>query len=94
MGSEMCIRDRPSEVVAAADAGKLQVQVRAHGQPVDCTVDVKAGPEDALTGRGGAFELKLSEPLRGIAPGQAAVLYHADPAGDYVLGSGTIIATC
>ncbi|STB94119.1 tRNA 2-thiouridine(34) synthase MnmA [Corynebacterium amycolatum] len=83
----------PSEVVAAADAGKLQVQVRAHGQPVGCTIDVKAGPEDALTGRGGAFELKLSEPLRGIAPGQAAVLYHVDPAGDYVLGSGTIVST-
>ena len=83
----------PSEVVAAAETGKLQVQVRAHGQPVDCTIDVKAGPEDALTGRGGSFELKLSEPLRGIAPGQAAVLYHADSAGDYVLGSGTIIAT-
>lgn len=73
--------------------GNLQVQVRAHGRAVDCTIEVLSGPEDATTGRGGAFRLHLKEPLRGVAPGQAAVLYRPDADGDYVLGSATIVAT-
>ncbi|MFW2211739.1 tRNA 2-thiouridine(34) synthase MnmA [Corynebacterium amycolatum] len=83
----------PDEVLAASEAGKLQVQVRAHGRPIDCRIEVLAGPDDDITGRGGAFRLRLSDPLRGVAPGQAAVLYHTDTAGDYVLGSGTIVST-
>ena len=79
----------PEEVTS----GPVQVQVRAHGRAIDCTVTVVAGPENARTGRGGAFRLHLAEPLRGVAPGQAAVLYRPDSAGDYVLGSGTIVAT-
>ncbi|WP_343951924.1 aminomethyltransferase beta-barrel domain-containing protein, partial [Tsukamurella spumae] len=38
--------------------------------------------------------LDLLEPLRGVAPGQAAVLYAVDAErGDLVLGSGTIRST-
>ncbi|MEJ6019365.1 tRNA 2-thiouridine(34) synthase MnmA [Corynebacterium sp. H113] len=80
----------PDDVIS----GPVQVQVRAHGRPVDCTVDVIAGPDDDITGRGGSFRLRLKEPLRGVAPGQAAVLYRPDTdQGDYVLGSATIVAT-
>ena len=52
------------------------VQLRAHGEVHECVaVQTEAG-----------WELQLATPARGIAPGQAAVLY----AGDRVLGSATI----
>ena len=35
---------------------------------------------------GGGFALDLDEPVEGVAPGQAAVLYD----GDAVVGAGTI----
>lgn len=75
---------------ARVTAGPVQVQVRAHGAPVDCTVQPLAGPEDPGTGRGGAFRVHAAADLTGIAPGQAAVLYRPDPRGDIVLASGTI----
>ncbi|MHB1819478.1 MAG: tRNA 2-thiouridine(34) synthase MnmA [Streptosporangiaceae bacterium] len=55
------------------------VQLRAHGEvyPATCR------PE------GDALRLRLHRPARGVARGQAAVLYD----GDVVLGSGTIAAT-
>lgn len=61
------------------------VQVRAHGGVVPCSVRIVG---DEMT-------LDLHEPLEGVAPGQAAVLYLPDPdgLGDVVLGSGTICAT-
>ncbi|KGF15332.1 tRNA 2-thiouridine(34) synthase MnmA [Corynebacterium freneyi] len=68
-----------------------EVQVRAHGRPVPCTVSW-TGAVDAA-GTGGAFTCVLAEPLRGVAPGQAAVLYRPDADGDIVLGSGTIAST-
>ncbi|MDN6247028.1 MAG: tRNA 2-thiouridine(34) synthase MnmA, partial [Corynebacterium casei] len=39
--------------------------------------------------------LTLNEPLTGVAPGQAAVLYFPSPdeLGDIVIGSGTITQT-
>src|SRR4051812_31775922 len=54
-------------------------QVRAHGEPVPCTAYVQDGP----------LVVALREPIRGVAPGQAVVLYD----GDRVLGSATIDAT-
>lgn len=57
----------------------LQVQVRAHGAPVDATVAASA------TG----LVAELDVPIQGIAPGQALVVY----AGDRVLASATIDAT-
>ncbi|WP_395111123.1 tRNA 2-thiouridine(34) synthase MnmA [Actinomadura sp. SCN-SB] len=53
-----------------------RVQLRAHGEVYDCTVE--PGRE--------RIRIRLSAPARGVAPGQAAVLYE----GDRVLGSATI----
>jgi tRNA-uridine 2-sulfurtransferase len=55
------------------------VQLRAHGEvyPAVCAP------------AGDTVRVSLSEPARGIAPGQAAVFYD----GDVVLGSATIIST-
>ncbi|MDQ1709404.1 MAG: tRNA-uridine 2-sulfurtransferase, partial [Frankiaceae bacterium] len=55
------------------------VQVRAHGTPVRATV----------TTDGAALTASLHEPIRGVATGQAAVLYD----GSRVLGAATISAT-
>ena len=52
------------------------VQLRAHGASYPCTV----------LGEGEGWRLALGTPARGIAPGQAAVLYD----GDEVLGSATV----
>lgn len=60
-----------------------QVQLRAHGTPVDAAVSVTDGVLTAT----------LREPVRGIAPGQAVVAYRPDPEGDVVLGSATIAST-
>jgi tRNA-specific 2-thiouridylase len=57
---------------------RCEVQLRAHGMVHGCTV----------RGDGSGWEIALSTPARGIAPGQAAVLYD----GDIVLGSATIAA--
>ncbi len=55
---------------------EAEVQLRAHGEtyPATCHAD------------GDTVVIKLSVPARGVARGQAAVLY----AGDTVLGSATI----
>ncbi len=55
------------------------LQVRAHGGTVEAAADLV---DDG-------FRLTLDSPLRGIAPGQTAVLY--DPAGESVLASATIV---
>jgi tRNA-specific 2-thiouridylase len=55
------------------------VQLRAHGEVHPAT----AVPDGDL------LHISLGSPARGVAPGQAAVLY----AGDAVLGSATITAT-
>jgi tRNA-specific 2-thiouridylase len=55
------------------------VQVRAHGAPVAATAWCD----------GETLVVELTEPLRGVAPGQAVVLYD----GEVVLGSATIDAT-
>jgi tRNA-specific 2-thiouridylase len=55
------------------------VQLRAHGEVYECVA--------ALVG--GELRIELNKPARGIAAGQAAVLYD----GDKVLGSATIAAT-
>jgi len=65
-----------------------QVQVRAHGglAPATATpIDVDGAP---------GIRIDLHTPLRGVARGQAAVLYLPDAqAGDQVLGSGRIATT-
>ncbi len=60
--------------------------------PLDCTVQLRAhGETHPATASldDGMLRIRLHEPARGIAPGQAAVLYD----GDLVLGSATIEAT-
>ncbi len=52
------------------------VQVRAHGEEVPARIEVAAD----------GFRAELATPIRGVAPGQAAVLYD----GTRVVGSGTI----
>jgi tRNA-specific 2-thiouridylase len=59
------------------------VQVRAHGEAVDATVEPA----------GGRLHVRLGAPLRGVAPGQTLVCYRRDPDGDEVLASATIAAT-
>ena len=57
---------------------RCSVQLRAHGSVHECQV---------LTDDDG-WRIELATPARGIAPGQAAVLYD----GDLVLGSATVAA--
>ena len=63
------------------------VQVRAHGSVAACRARVSRADDRMV--------LELTEPLEGVARGQAAVLYlpAEDDLGDIVLGSGTICAT-
>ncbi|WP_433326985.1 tRNA 2-thiouridine(34) synthase MnmA [Spirillospora sp. CA-294931] len=56
-----------------------QVQLRAHGEVYDCVAE----PD------GDRVRMRLASPARGVAAGQAAVLYQ----GDRVLGSATISET-
>jgi tRNA-specific 2-thiouridylase len=60
-----------------------EVQVRAHG-------GITAGVAEMVEGR---LRMRLSAPLRGVAPGQTMVLYRPDGRGDEVLGSATLSAT-
>ena len=61
-------------------------------QPVDCLVQLRAhGEVHGCTAwqDGEAVRIRLRRPARGVAKGQAAVLYDSDA----VLGSATISAT-
>ena len=94
----------PIAEVAAGEEFDCYAQVRAHGDPVPATarmerlpadVGVPAeGPGDGPAGGGagsggrGSLVVTLTEPLRGVAPGQTVVLYQ----GSRVLGQATIDA--
>ncbi|HVF05138.1 MAG TPA: tRNA 2-thiouridine(34) synthase MnmA [Frankiaceae bacterium] len=54
-------------------------QLRAHGEPVPCVVEAA----------GSVLAVRLESPARGVAPGQAVVLYD----GERVVGSATVDAT-
>ncbi|SNS05193.1 tRNA (5-methylaminomethyl-2-thiouridylate)-methyltransferase [Geodermatophilus pulveris] len=70
---------------AAALPLRAEVQLRAHGTPVPCTV---------TAGDGGGLRLLLDSPQRGVAPGQSAVLYAPDAErGDRVLGQAAVAST-
>ncbi|UVS81267.1 tRNA 2-thiouridine(34) synthase MnmA [Actinokineospora sp. UTMC 2448] len=58
-------------------------QVRAHGGTSPATAEF----------RDGTLTVRPQAQLRGVAPGQAVVLYRPDADGDVVLGSATIRAT-
>jgi len=65
----------------SAPAGSFAclAQLRAHAAAVPAVATVGAG----------TVEVRLLEPVRGVATGQAVVLYD----GDVVLGSATVSAT-
>jgi tRNA-specific 2-thiouridylase len=63
---------------APSDPLDCLIQLRAHGEPVPATCEL-----DSATG---TLRIRLHDPVRGIARGQAAVLYD----DDVVLGSATI----
>ena len=60
------------------------VQIRAHGEATPGHVRRIGDGADAR------LEISLDQPVRGVAPGQAAVLYRSEDGGERVLGSGTI----
>ena len=74
------IRADSARWCADPPSGQQQVlaQVRAHGEPVPARVAVSAD--------GRSVDVVLDRPLRGVAPGQAVVLYD----GTRVLGSATV----
>jgi tRNA-specific 2-thiouridylase len=64
-------------------------QVRAHGAAVPAVAE----------GEGGSLTVTLRTPVRGMAPGQAVVLYSREMAGDagqdagsHVLGGGRVVS--
>ena len=64
--------------------------------PVECVAQVRAhgGCASAVAEAvNGGVRVRLRQPLRGVAPGQAVALYRPDPGGDIVVGSATITAT-
>jgi tRNA-specific 2-thiouridylase len=63
-----------------AGAVECEVQLRAHGDTVPATVTID----------GRQVTARLHRPVRGVAAGQALVLYRPDLGGDIVLGSATI----
>jgi tRNA-uridine 2-sulfurtransferase len=81
---DVIVADRPVWAVGAPDgAVECVAQVRAHG---GCASAVAQAVNDRML-------VRLGEPLRGVALGQAVALYRPDPDGDVVLGSATITAT-
>ncbi|MEE1938662.1 tRNA 2-thiouridine(34) synthase MnmA [Streptomyces sp. TRM 70361] len=63
--------------------GTYTAQLRAHGAETPVTAELVDGPDDA------ELRVAFTEPVRGVAPGQAVVLYD----GTRVVGSATIAAT-
>ena len=64
--------------------------------PTECVAQVRShgGRADAVAeATDGGISVQLREPLTGVAPGQALVLYRPEGEGDLVLGSGLISAT-
>ncbi|MGY4645602.1 tRNA 2-thiouridine(34) synthase MnmA [Cellulomonas sp. URHB0016] len=72
--------DRAVWFVPAAGSFTCEVQVRAHGAPVQATATVL---DD------GCLSVAVGSGLRGVAPGQSLVLY----AGSRVLGQATVTGT-
>jgi tRNA-specific 2-thiouridylase len=75
--------ERPVFTSGVAPTGPVEcdVQVRAHGGVVGAVAECV----------GDRLRARLSQPLRGVAPGQTMVLYRPDANGDEVIGSATII---
>lgn len=64
--------------------------------PTECVAQVRShgGAGEAVAEAGGdGIQVRLRQPLTGVAPGQAVVLYRPEDDGDLVLGSGLISGT-
>jgi tRNA-specific 2-thiouridylase len=72
----------PIAEIATGEEFDCHAQVRAHGDPVPATARMEHA------GGSGNLVVTLTEPLRGVAPGQTVVLYQ----GSRVLGQATIDA--
>ncbi len=68
---------------APTGPGTYTAQLRAHGGETEVTAEPVGGAD------GGELRVSFAEPVRGVAPGQAIVLYD----GTRVVGSATIAAT-
>jgi tRNA-specific 2-thiouridylase len=79
VGALTGVRPRWCGGTAPVGAGAYTAQLRAHGEPVPVTAEVVDGE----------LRVELAQPARGIAPGQAVVLYD----GTRVVGSATIATT-
>ena len=75
----------PIAEIATGDDFDCYAQVRAHGDPVPATARMESPSAD---GAAGQLVVTLTDPLRGVAPGQTVVLYQ----GSRVLGQATIDA--
>ena len=64
----------------------LRAQFRYRGRPVPVRADARRAPD---TGAVEALRLEFSEPVRGVAPGQAVVVYE----GETVLAGGVVSQT-
>jgi tRNA-specific 2-thiouridylase len=73
-----------NEVGSGADFD-CYAQVRAHGDPVPARARMERATDDAGTVTENLV-VTLTDPLRGVAPGQTVVLYQ----GSRVLGQATI----
>jgi tRNA-specific 2-thiouridylase len=70
------------ESTYSGPAVECHAQIRAHGEAVPALAE----------GVGSRLRVRLHEPVRGMAPGQAVVLYAADEHGDRVLGGGRVVS--
>ncbi len=70
----------PTWTTGQAPEGPVRVQVRAHGR----SVPARVVPRD-----GGGVRVELSEPVHGLALGQAAVVY--DARDTHCLGGGRVV---
>jgi tRNA-specific 2-thiouridylase len=71
-----------SESTYSGPAIECRAQIRAHGAAIPARAE----------GDGSRLRVRLHEPVRGMAPGQAVVLYTADERGDRVLGGGRVVS--
>ncbi|NQD87710.1 tRNA 2-thiouridine(34) synthase MnmA [Paenarthrobacter sp. CM16] len=77
----------PIAEVATGAEFDCHAQVRAHGDPVPARAHVESVQDDSGVERD-ELVVTLTDPLRGVAPGQTVVLYQ----GSRVLGQATIDA--
>jgi tRNA-specific 2-thiouridylase len=87
MGTTVIIGELSWTDQPLAPGTQVQAQLSAHGVPISARWETTQ--EDRLDGGHAMGAVVLDEPARRVAPGQAVVLYRADPAGDVVLGGGT-----